>query len=102
MCIRDSGCIVLGVGTAIHLEVSVFLPMLIFGILVQTCDRKQKVVAIRIASDARVFMVVTFVLAGAALDVVYPVSYTHLAVPGISDVIAIGPTDCTMLLPKTA
>jgi Kef-type K+ transport system membrane component KefB len=62
---------VLGVGTAIHLEVSVFLPMLIFGILVQTCDRKQKVVAIRIASDARVFMVVTFVLAGAALDVVY-------------------------------
>ena len=65
------GCIVLGVGTAIHLEVSVFLPMLIFGILVQTCDRKQKVVAIRIASDARVFMVVTFVLAGAALDIVY-------------------------------
>jgi len=65
------GCIVLGVGTAIHLEVSVFLPMLIFGILVQTCDREQKVVAIRIAGDARVFMVVTFVLAGAALDVGY-------------------------------
>lgn len=65
------GTIVLGVGTAIYLEVSVFLPMLIFGILVSTIDRERKVVAIRIASDARVFLVITFVLAGAALDIAY-------------------------------
>lgn len=65
------GTIVLGVGTAIYLGVSVFLPMLIFGILVSTIDRERKVIAIRIASDARVFLVITFVLAGAALDIAY-------------------------------
>lgn len=65
------GTIVLGVGTAIYLDVSVFLPMLIFGILVSTIDREHKVIAIRIASDARVFLVITFVLAGAALDIAY-------------------------------
>lgn len=65
------GTIVLGVGTAIYLDVSVFLPMLIFGILVSTIDRERKVIAIRIASDARVFLVITFVLAGAALDIAY-------------------------------
>ncbi len=63
------GTIVLGVGTAIYLDVSVFLPMLIFGILVSTIDHERKVIAIRIASDARVFLVITFVLAGAALDI---------------------------------
>ena len=45
--------------------------MLIFGILVSTIDREHKVVAIRIASDARVFLVITFVLAGAALDITH-------------------------------
>ena len=65
------GTIVLGVGTAIYLDVSVFLPMLLFGILVSTIDRDHKVIAIRIASDARVFLVITFVLAGAALDIAY-------------------------------
>lgn len=65
------GTIVLGVGTAIYLDVSVFLPMLLFGILVSTIDRERKVIAIRIASDARVFLVITFVLAGAALDIAY-------------------------------
>ncbi|WP_306603461.1 cation:proton antiporter [Azonexus sp.] len=65
------GTIVLGVGTAIYLGISVFLPMLIFGILVSTIDRERKVIAIRIASDARVFLVITFVLAGAALDIAY-------------------------------
>lgn len=65
------GTIVLGVGTAVYLGGSVFLPMLIFGILVSTIDRDRKVVAIRIASDARVFLVITFVLAGAALDIAY-------------------------------
>lgn len=65
------GTIVLGVGTAIYLQISAFLPMLIFGILVSTIDREHKVVAIRIASDARVFLVITFVLAGAALDITH-------------------------------
>ncbi len=63
------GSIVLGVGTAVYLGISVFLPMLIFGLLVSAIDRERKVIAIRIASDARVFLVITFVLAGAALDV---------------------------------
>ena len=45
--------------------------MLIFGILVSAIDRERKVVAIRIASDARVFLVITFVLAGAAMDIAY-------------------------------
>lgn len=63
------GSIVLGVGTALYLEVSVLLPMLIFGFLVRTIDGERKVIAIRIASDARVFLVITFVLAGAALDI---------------------------------
>ena len=69
------GSIVLGVGTAIYLEISVFLPMLVFGILVSTIDRERKVIAIRIASDARVFLVITFVLAGAALDIFYLLEY---------------------------
>lgn len=69
------GTIVLGVGTAIYLDVSVFLPMLTFGILVSTIDRERKVIAIRIASDARVFLVITFVLAGAALDIAYLSDY---------------------------
>lgn len=62
------GCIVLGVGSAVFVGISAFLPMLIFGLLVHALDRERKVVAIRIASDARVFLVITFVLAGAALN----------------------------------
>ncbi|SBT05132.1 Transporter, CPA2 family [Candidatus Accumulibacter aalborgensis] len=63
------GTIVLGVGTAIYLDISVYLPMLLFGYMTRTCDRGKQVVAIRIASDARIFLVATFVLAGAALDI---------------------------------
>lgn len=69
------GCIVLGVGTAVFLDVSVFLPMLVFGVVVRAVDREQKVIAIRIASDARVFLVITFVLAGAALDIAQLLNY---------------------------
>jgi Kef-type K+ transport system membrane component KefB len=74
------GTIVLGVGTAIYLNVSVFLPMLIFGILVSAIDQERKVIAIRIASDARVFLVITFVLAGAALDIAYLRDYWQEAI----------------------
>lgn len=69
------GTVVTGVGTAIFLGISVFLPMLAFGILVSALDRQRKVLAIRIASDARVFLVITFVLAGAALDILQLVAY---------------------------
>lgn len=69
------GTIVLGVGTAIYLDISVFLPMLVFGAMVRAIDHDHKVVAIRIASDARVFLVITFVLAGAALDIGHLFSY---------------------------
>ncbi len=74
------GAIVLGVGTAIYLEISVFLPMLIFGLLVSAIDHDRKVIAIRIASDARVFLVITFVLAGAALEIAYLRGYWREAV----------------------
>lgn len=63
------GTIVLGVGTAVYLDISVFLPMLMFGILVRRIDRGHKVIAVRIAGDARVFLVITFVCAGAGLDI---------------------------------
>jgi hypothetical protein len=43
--------------------------MLLFGCLTRVLDRNKQVVAIRIASDARIFLVATFVLAGAALDI---------------------------------
>jgi len=49
--------------------------MLIFGVVVRAVDREQKVIAIRIASDARVFLVITFVLAGAALDIAHLLNY---------------------------
>ena len=75
------GTIVLGVGTAyIWTFRFFFLPMLIFGILVSAIDRERKVIAIRIASDARVFLVITFVLAGAALDVAYLRDYWREAI----------------------
>lgn len=63
------GIIVLAVGNALALGVSVLLPLLCLGVATRLLDRDQKVVAIRISSDARIFLVITFVLAGAALDV---------------------------------
>ncbi len=69
------GTIVMGVGTAMYLGVSVFLPMLIFGLLVSTIDRENKVLAVRIASDAQVFLIITFVLAGAAIDIAYLLTF---------------------------
>lgn len=63
------GTIVLGVGTASYFDISVLLPMLIFGYITRSADREKRVVAIRIDNDARIFLVITFVLAGAALDI---------------------------------
>ncbi len=74
------GTIVFGFGMAISLDLSVFFPMLIFGYLTKAFDRHDSVVAIRIASDARIFLVVTFVLAGAALDIDLVAHYWPVAV----------------------
>lgn len=74
------GTIVFGFGMAISLDLSVFFPMLIFGYLTKVFDRHDSVVAIRIASDARIFLVVTFVLAGAALDIGLVPHYWPVAV----------------------
>ncbi|WP_300438950.1 cation:proton antiporter [Zoogloea sp.] len=62
------GLIVIGTGLPLSLEISPLLTLLTFGIGTRIADRRNAVVAIRIASDARVFLVVTFVLAGAALE----------------------------------
>ncbi len=74
------GTIVFGVGMALSLDLSVFFPMLVFGYLTKILDRKNSVVAIRIASDARIFLVITFVLAGAALDIGLVPRYWPVAV----------------------
>ena len=63
------GLVVIGTGLPLSLDMSPLLTLLTFGIGTRLADRHNQVVAIRIASDARVFLVVTFVLAGAALEV---------------------------------
>ena len=63
------GLVVIGTGLPLSLDMSPLLTLLTFGIGTRLADRHNLVVAIRIASDARVFLVVTFVLAGAALEV---------------------------------
>lgn len=62
------GLIIIGTGLPLSLNISPLLTLLTFGIGTRVADRRHEVVAIRIASDARVFLVVTFVLAGAALE----------------------------------
>lgn len=63
------GLIVVGTGLPLTLEMSPLLTLLTFGIGTRIADRHKAVLAIRISSDARVFLVVTFVLAGAALEI---------------------------------
>jgi Kef-type K+ transport system membrane component KefB len=62
------GLIITGVGFATSLDMSALLTLLSFGVIARLLDRRDRIVAIRIASDARIFLVVTFVLAGAVLD----------------------------------
>lgn len=61
------GFILLAVGTCQWLGVSVLLPLLCLGIGVRLLDREHAVVSIRISSDARIFLVAAFVLAGTVL-----------------------------------
>ncbi len=60
--------LVLGIGTAAYLGISAFLTMLIFGLLLGTTDYDNKVIACGMSYDARVFLALTFVFTGAALD----------------------------------
>lgn len=62
------GCLVLGVGMARYQQVSVPLAMLAFGVLCRLADQEKKVVASRVADDARICLVIAVVLAGAATD----------------------------------
>lgn len=62
------GLIIIGTGLPLSLDISPLLTLITLGIGTRIADRRNEVVAIRIASDARVFLVVTFVLAGAALE----------------------------------
>jgi Kef-type K+ transport system membrane component KefB len=65
------GLIIVGTGLPLSVEMSPLMSLLAFGVGVRVLDRGREVVAIRIASDARVFLVVTFVLAGAALELAF-------------------------------
>lgn len=73
------GTILLAVGTALALGISALLPLLCLGLATRLLDRDGDVVAIRIASDARIFLVIAFVFAGAALDIRLLARYWSLA-----------------------
>ncbi len=62
------GTIILGVGMASYLAVPVMLPMLLFGLLVRAIDYEDKLVASSISSDTQFLLLITFLIAGAALD----------------------------------
>lgn len=62
------GFILLCVGTCLQFGVSVLLPLLCLGIGTRLLDSSNDVVAIRISSDARIFLVFAFVVAGASLN----------------------------------
>lgn len=63
------GLIILGTGLPLSLGFSPLLCLVCFGIVARLRDTAQHICSLRIASDARVFLVITFSLAGAALDV---------------------------------
>jgi Kef-type K+ transport system membrane component KefB len=63
------GLIILGTGVPLSLGFSPLLCLICFGIAARVRDARQDISTLRIASDARVFLVITFSLAGAALDV---------------------------------
>ena len=63
------GLIILGTGLPLSLGFSPLLCLVCFGIAARLRDTAQHICSLRIASDARVFLVITFSLAGAALDV---------------------------------
>lgn len=70
----------LGIGMATALDLSVIFPILVFGWLMQVPDGDHSVMPIQIAKDGRIFFVMTFVLAGASLDLNVLLHYCPVAV----------------------
>lgn len=63
--------VVLTVGGANMLKLSVVLALLVFGILVKNVDRRHYVLPMELGSRAQLFFVVLFVVTGATLDARY-------------------------------
>lgn len=63
--------VVLTVGGANVLKLSVVLALLVFGILVKNVDRRHHVLPLELGSRAQLFFVVLFVVTGAMLDARY-------------------------------
>lgn len=63
--------VVLTVGSANMLRLSVVLALLVFGILVKNFDRRHRVLPLELGVRAQLFLVVLFVVAGASLDARY-------------------------------
>lgn len=72
--------VVLGINLTGFLGVSPMLPMLAFGFMTRSLDRDNNFVAMQGPSDARILLIVSFVFAGAALDVANLIEYWREAV----------------------
>lgn len=68
------GIVILGINLTEYLDVLPMLPMLAFGFMTKALDR-DKNVAIKVSSDARILLIVSFVFAGAALDIANLIDY---------------------------
>ncbi len=60
--------ILVGVGTAATLKLSVLITLLALGFFSRLLDRRHDIISVDMAGDARLFVVVLFVLAGATLQ----------------------------------
>ena len=63
------GLICIGAGLPLGVQMSPLLTLLSLGVATRWMDVRGDVVGLRISSDARVFLVISFVLAGAALEI---------------------------------
>jgi Kef-type K+ transport system membrane component KefB len=62
------GLVVLAVGAAAALNLSVLLALLIFGVMVRNLDRQRDLMMVDIGKIGQMFFVVLFVVTGATLD----------------------------------
>lgn len=74
------GIVILGINLTEYLDVLPMLPMLAFGFMTRAFDRDNNFVATRISSDARILLIVSFVFAGATLDIANLIDYWPEAV----------------------
>ena len=77
--------IIVTVGAAQMLRLSVLLALLVLGICAHNLDRHHRLIDVRFGDAAELFFVVLFVLTGATLR---PAQFTHLAWIGIAFVVA--------------